>query len=806
MKKQIILILVVLSVILVSDGGLLDGEPIELVKQPIKDIIFDDSARLTSYNPTSFVITKEEVQINISSSLNHTFVTDLSLSKSKESIEGIEWGYFDVQKQEQEIVKFNKEIFLAKLYQENDTFCVVEPRNIKYVNTIPISVDYMCINYKLMNKDQKLSLVDKYSGILKFNTDIDPEIIIVTTNLSIWYPFNESSGSVASDWADINSSLLVNTNSKWDTLNGYSAINTSITASCCDELRIDPASGANLGSGNGFTISAEIRFENSSHNQMIIDWSSGYEFKFQIDTNNKIELAGICDRTAIFNYQFYPNTNYHVVATFNASGDTGDLYVNGVWVEKNTALNSDCGMDSPALKVGHRDFDAGNTFNGTIRQLRYWGGYVLTSVEALDVCKSDDSIICPSSTPDSCTQLSAPTLSQFNITNSSIGVTYTPISYVEKYILFKNNVNTANSTNLDYNFETLTNNTEYDLQVAAFNSSCLTNTTGIRSSVLTNTTLNNTWCVQNLVYTSWADATTCNVSDRYVENRTLWDSNVCGVIANTTETRELVCCYRPSAPLFSSAITVTNSSMNINWSQITYIQKYILYRDNVNIYNISPYTNTSYNNTGLTNNTQYYYNITSYNESCLYPESLSSNQINSTTYNNTWVISSTSGGDTGGGSSGGTGAIQKTLYPCKFTVSPKVIVLTTNKTDSIKVCNNNERDMIFNFTMKDDLKQYCFINTTKIVINKNTCQDMIYGCDFTTTKVNSLLYVSNIKFEDEYTVIDSCEQYVSFNIGELSLWEQYKIYTGDKYIFYLVVVGLTIIIASILLFFGLGVK
>jgi hypothetical protein len=134
-------------------------------------IDFDDNSKFEKKDDYSFNLKIDDVDINITSTAKYSFVTDITAKEQQKRIEGVEWGYFDIAKEEQEIVKFNKKIHLTSTSEENDTVCV--ENNLFNEPTL-------CIYYNLSIFKQKLNKIDNYSIGFSFDKDLDPTVIYLT--------------------------------------------------------------------------------------------------------------------------------------------------------------------------------------------------------------------------------------------------------------------------------------------------------------------------------------------------------------------------------------------------------------------------------------------------------------------------------------------------------------------------------------------------------------------------------------------------------------------------------------------------
>ncbi len=224
---------------------------------------------------------------------------------------------------------------------------------------------------------------------------IDPSV--VTTNMTIWFPLNETSGTEAQNFG--NSPELGGTTTTND---GYDFIEDTdgiyrlwgkglSTTSFPNAFELNTSESGQLDSPAGIDMSfcMVVNMKSTSYvtePKLVRFNTGGDERVFYINSSKKVRMLWH-DRSIDTSATFDVEKIYHYCFTFDNSANTGRVYVNGTLDNTNTGMDQDFASNPSDFYIGHRDFN--QYINATMGNVRFWNGYLLSASEVADVFNTD---------------------------------------------------------------------------------------------------------------------------------------------------------------------------------------------------------------------------------------------------------------------------------------------------------------------------------------------------------------------------------------------------------------------------------
>jgi len=230
---------------------------------------------------------------------------------------------------------------------------------------------------------------------------IDPTV--VTTNMTIYLPLNETYGWTGYDYFG----EVYKGSTRWDNLTfdnsvpvGFSnytgrwGLAMNGTGSCCGMPVIGNSANSSLPFPNssmlgnaGYTFCSVIQPRSiglDAQTILRIQIGSQTIFFISVDGNLSIQVKGDAGNTGV---GLKNNSVVHTCWTYNLGGTQVKLYVNSTLVNTFSGGSADA-PDYGNIFIGHQDFDA-DVFNGSIDHVRIWNGYALSQAEVTNVYYQD---------------------------------------------------------------------------------------------------------------------------------------------------------------------------------------------------------------------------------------------------------------------------------------------------------------------------------------------------------------------------------------------------------------------------------
>jgi len=348
----------------------------------VKNItILNDGSKFRRVNPREISIEKDGVVFNISSDIQIHELGDIRETK--------EWEYKDLGKHFEILNSKNRIWFYT---DDNDTICDVVPISRSYDSGgIPTGASYYCVNYP-NGSNRKIRFLDNYTARIDFDGPYDPSSDVVTTNMSLFFPMNETSGLFAKNLGsaqNLNGTLITNTVNIFenDTDDNFRMRVLGATSGFPNAFKLNTTNNDELTtpSDGDASVSFVINII-SDTNAKIIRWNDAADDVVEyFSSTDKLRWKWY-DRNLDFG-PFLNNTVYHICLSFNNSINLGRAYVNGTLNKTNTNMDQEPGSNPGDFYLGHRDFN--QVFNGTLGNVRFWNGLALSSEECSTVFDND---------------------------------------------------------------------------------------------------------------------------------------------------------------------------------------------------------------------------------------------------------------------------------------------------------------------------------------------------------------------------------------------------------------------------------
>ncbi len=328
---------------------------------------------------------------NITSTTEYNFVGNVSETKK--------WAYRSAGSEFVNVYSNLSTALIIKPQNGYSLLCRTKPSKITTLGGIPISADYHCLNYT-HTLLKSLELITNYSSQADFFARYDPDPVVVTINLTIFLPFNETTGSNAQDHSpsdpDDNNA----------TLQGGAQLNGKLVLDGVNDWAQAANTDLNLTAGTDITFCAVVVTNDTSWNnpqrQRIVEaFNSGYHFSINPDGKFQASFFG-CGGKISINPIFFNNTETHVCAAFDNSNNSITLYHNGTSIDGSGGCNDDGARTITRHNIGTRDNGNDRDLSGNISKYRLWQGIVLNSSQINDVYQVDFNVGAPPADDNTC--------------------------------------------------------------------------------------------------------------------------------------------------------------------------------------------------------------------------------------------------------------------------------------------------------------------------------------------------------------------------------------------------------------------
>ena len=260
---------------------------------------------------------------------------------------------------------------------------------------------------KVDNKNINVRLDTKNNDWSKWHKIIDPTA--VSTNMSVYLPINNTNKNdlIVYDYA---TGEKWHNNLTWSSgytdyvnlinVSGILYLNFTPPGNCCGmPLLLNASKSALPRTDQGYSISFLFNKRKSGSFDFIHDNGAGTN-PLEIGGNNAGNLSiALCGSGAQTGIQLGNNTFAHLCMSWNPSTNRFVVRRNGTIVN-NFSLSCTSNFTSGGFKIGHNDYNTG-VFNGTLKNLRIWNGYELSTTECSDVFNADTNTTAGSSSSPS---------------------------------------------------------------------------------------------------------------------------------------------------------------------------------------------------------------------------------------------------------------------------------------------------------------------------------------------------------------------------------------------------------------------
>lgn len=212
-----------------------------------------------------------------------------------------------------------------------------------------------------------------------------------TTNMSIFFPLNASSGSTATNYGSLGINALFGTagNIAYVTdTDGIQRLRFYGYGSSPNGFRLasSPSGAIDVDGDTDMSWCGVISVKNDADGYIWRANDGGDSYIRYEAATNKIHTYWK-DRNAYTTTALTVGSIYAFCFAFDASANTGYTYLNATLDNTQTGMDQSWDSNQGNFYLGMRDY--GNWFNGTIGNVRYYNGYMVTSDDVVEIFNAD---------------------------------------------------------------------------------------------------------------------------------------------------------------------------------------------------------------------------------------------------------------------------------------------------------------------------------------------------------------------------------------------------------------------------------